>query len=96
MCLVFCGDYIIPYIGSVLLFYFGLLIKKFGFLGVRSLSTLQIPWKYHGFGILPPLSPMSHRKAICGPGVFPQIRGHERLDFMSRIDNSGIVKRAQI
>ena len=38
MCLVFCGDYIIPYIGSVLLFYFGLSIKKFGFLGVRSLS----------------------------------------------------------
>ena len=38
MCLVFCGDYIIPYIGSVLLFYFGFSIKKFGFLGVRSLS----------------------------------------------------------
>lgn len=33
MCLVFCGDYIIPYIGSVLFFYFG-------FLGVRSLSSL--------------------------------------------------------
>ena len=40
MCLVFCGDYIIPYIGSVLLFYFGFSIKKFGFLGVRSLSYL--------------------------------------------------------
>ena len=38
MCLVFCGDYIIPYIGSVLLFYFEFSIKKFGFLGVRSLS----------------------------------------------------------
>ena len=38
MCLVFCGDYIIPYIGSVLLFYFAKSAKKFGFLGVRSLS----------------------------------------------------------
>lgn len=40
MCSVFCGDYIIPYIGSVLLFYFGFSIKKFGFLGVRSLSSV--------------------------------------------------------
>ena len=38
MCLVFCCDYIIPYIGSVLLFYFANLVKKFGFSGVRSLS----------------------------------------------------------
>ena len=37
MCLVFCSDYIIPYIGSVLLFYFAFSIKQFGFLGVRSL-----------------------------------------------------------
>ena len=33
MCLVFCGDYIIPYIGSVLLFYFGFSTKKLEFLG---------------------------------------------------------------
>lgn len=39
MCLVFCGDYIIPYIGSVLLFYFAKSAKKFGFSGVRSLSN---------------------------------------------------------
>ena len=38
MCLVLCSDYIIPYIGSALLFYFGFLIKKLEFLGVRSLS----------------------------------------------------------
>ena len=36
---MFCGDYIIPYIGSVLLFYFGFSIKKLEFLGVRSLSN---------------------------------------------------------
>ena len=42
MCLVFCGDYIIPYIGSVLLFYFGFSIKKLEFLGVRSLSPMFI------------------------------------------------------
>ena len=40
MCLVLCSDYIIPYIGSALLFYFGFLIKKLEFLGVRSLSSL--------------------------------------------------------
>ena len=40
MNLVFCFDYIIPYIGSVLPFYFGFLIKKFAFLGMQSLSDL--------------------------------------------------------
>ena len=45
MCLVFCGDYIIPYIGSVLLFYFGFSIKKFGFLGARSLRNIISDWK---------------------------------------------------
>lgn len=42
MCLVFCSDYIIPYIGSVLLFYFAKSAKKFGFLGVRSLSFFSL------------------------------------------------------
>lgn len=40
MCLVFCSDYIIPYIGSVLLFYFAKSAKKLGFSGVRSLSNI--------------------------------------------------------
>lgn len=52
MCLVFCGDYIIPYIGSVLLFYFGFSIKKFGFLGVRSLSKLFISDHLNDFDYL--------------------------------------------
>ena len=41
MCLVFCSDYIIPYIGSVLLFYFAKSAKKLGFSGVRSLSYTE-------------------------------------------------------
>ena len=40
MCLVFCGDYIIPYIGSVLLFYFGFSIKK-GSMSIVGVETKQ-------------------------------------------------------
>ena len=63
-------------------------------------GTIEIPYKYLGkitalgYSHLYPKCLIG--RAICGPGVFPQIRGHEQLDFMSRIDNSGIVKRAQI
>ena len=62
MCLVLCSDYIIPYIGSALLFYFGFLIgfliKKLEFLGVRSLSYSIID-NYHS------LSNVQHLSGVC-------------------------------